>query len=181
MEDPSSFGSVLFPPLALHANPLSRLTPGSSGPFLHPRPCISWVLLTICLVRRPHLYVHTQGSACFLNFTSHSQVSSLVWLLPLLTSALWHGSPSHVFKQTQVRLSHTLQCSKPFNSPVSSKEKYCQGLPWTIIFLFLLYFLQPWLFLKWDTPASGPLHWLFPVRKAAPQEPHGSLFTSFHV
>ena len=39
-------------------------------------------------------------------------------LLPLLTSTLsWHGSLSHVFKQTQVRPSHTLQCSKPFSSP----------------------------------------------------------------
>ena len=121
---PASFGSVLVHSLLSTPTPVSRLDTGSSGPFLHPRPCISWVLLAVCLVRRPHLYVYTQGSACFLNFTSHSHISSLVWLLSLLTSTLsWHGSLSHVYKQTQVKLRHTLQCSKPFSSPVSLKGK----------------------------------------------------------
>ena len=99
-------------------------------------------------------------------------------LLPLLTSALsWHGSLSHVFKQTQVRPSHTFQCSKPFSSPVSLKGKvlprpalgHCLLLP-------PLLSAAPWLFLKRDTPASGPLHWLFPVSgRLFPREPHGSI------
>lgn len=76
----------------------------------------------------------------------------------------------------KVRLRHTLQCSKPFSSSVSLKGKvlpkpasgHCLPLP-------PLLSAAPWFFLKWDTPASGPFYWLFPVSgRLFPSEPHGS-------
>ena len=71
-------------------------------------------------------------------------VSSLVSLLPPLTSTVssQHGSLSNLFKRKSERVAP----STGLNTSVAvspSKEKSYQGLPRAILFLFLLYPLQP--------------------------------------